>query len=88
MRTVFGVDQQVLALALAGMAESVGNSVLIIVLPLFIASYFVTGTTFGLTEVAMTGVVLSLFGFVNSSLQPVVGLFGDQIQQITAHEQR
>ena len=78
MRNPLGVDPQVLALALARMAESVGNSFLIVVLPLFIASDFVTGSTFGLTEVALTGVVLSLFGFVNSPLQPFTGRLSDR----------
>lgn len=78
MRNAFGVNPQVLALALARMAESVGNSFLIVVLPLFIASEFVTGETFGLTEVFITGVVLSIFGFVNSPLQPFTGWLSDR----------
>jgi len=78
MRNPLGVDPQVLALALARMSESVGNSFLIVVLPLFIASDFVGGSTFGLTEVAITGVVLSLFGFVNSPLQPFTGRLSDR----------
>jgi len=78
MRNPFGVDPQVLALALARMAESVGNSFLIVVLPLFIGSEFVTGSSFGLTEVAITGIVLSLFGFVNSPLQPFTGRLSDR----------
>ena len=78
MATLFGVNPQVIALALARMSESVGNSFLIVVLPLFIASDFVTGGTFGLTEVAITGIVLSLFGFVNSPLQPFTGRLSDR----------
>jgi MFS family permease len=78
MRNLLGVDRQVLALALARMAESVGNSFLIVVLPLFIASDVLTGSTFGLTEVALTGLVLSLFGFVNSPLQPFTGRLSDR----------
>ena len=74
---LLGVDRQVLTLALARMTESVGNSFLIVVLPLFIASDAVGGSTFGLGEVALTGVVLSLFGFVNSPLQPVTGRLSD-----------
>ncbi len=74
-----GADRQVLALAVARAAESVGNSFLIVVLPLFVASDAVGGSTFGLTEVALTGVVLSLFGFVNSPLQPFTGRFSDRI---------
>ena len=78
MRTLFGVNPQVLALALARMSESVGNSFLIVVLPLFIASEFVGGATFGLTEVFITGLVLSIFGFVNSPLQPFTGRLSDR----------
>ena len=78
MANMLGVNPQVLALALARMSESVGNSFLIVVLPLFIASDFVTGGTFGLTEVAITGIVLSLFGFVNSPLQPFTGRLSDR----------
>ena len=73
-----GVDPQVLTLALARMTESVGNSFLIVVLPLFIGSEVISGATFGLTEVAVTGIVLSLFGFVNSPLQPFTGRLSDR----------
>ena len=78
MKRLFGVNPQVIALALARMSESVGNSFLIVVLPLFIASDFVSGGAFGLTEVALTGVVLSLFGLVNSPLQPFTGRLSDR----------
>ena len=78
LRDRLGVDPQVLALALARMSESVGNSFLIVVLPLFVASDFVTGSTFGLTEVFITGLVLSIFGFVNSPLQPFTGRLSDR----------
>ena len=78
MRTLFGVNPQVLALALARMSESVGNSFLIVVLPLFIATDLIAGETFGLTEVFITGFVLSIFGFVNSPLQPFTGRLSDR----------
>jgi len=78
MANRLGVDPQVLALAVARMTESVGNSFLIVVLPLFIGSELVSGATFGLTEVAITGIVLSLFGLVNSPLQPFTGRLSDR----------
>ena len=78
LASTVGVKSQVLILALARMAEAVGNSFLIIVLPLFIASEFVTGGAFGLAEVTITGVVLALFGFVNSPLQPLTGRLSDR----------
>ncbi len=73
-----GVKPQVLLLALVRMAEAIGNSFLIVVLPLFIASDFVTGGSFGLAEVTVTGIVLALFGFVNSPLQPITGGLSDR----------
>ncbi len=78
MKDRLGVNPQVLALALARMSESVGNSFLIVVLPLFITSEFVAGNTFGLTEVFISGLVLSIFGFVNSPLQPFTGRLSDR----------
>ena len=79
MREPFGVNPQVLALALARMSESVGNSFLIVVLPLIIATDFIGGQSFGLTEVFITGLVLSIFGFVNSPLQPFTGGLSDRV---------
>ena len=74
----FAVDRRVFALAFARMADGVGNSFLIIVLPLFIASDVVTGSTFGLTEAMIIGIVLSLYGFLNSSFQPLTGRLSDR----------
>ncbi|MCH7659966.1 MAG: MFS transporter [Euryarchaeota archaeon] len=60
------------------MADGVGNSFLIIVLPLYIASGIVEGRTFGLTESMIIGIVLSLVGFVSSFSQPVTGRVSDR----------
>ena len=77
---VLGTDKRVLALAFARMADSLGNSFLIIVLPLYIASGEVslTGLT-GFSTELLIGVVLSLFGLLNSSLQPFTGRASDRI---------
>lgn len=126
MKPFLGVQPQVLILALARMAESIGNSFLIVVLPLYIATDHVTGTAIAgidlvliggaillgsivlvrtgfdywilllvpavvigvvllgrlgltLTEVAITGIILSLSGFVSSPLQPYTGRLSDRI---------
>ena len=83
---VLGVDRRVLALAMARMADALGNSFLIIVLPLYIASGeisiagIVDGRVLGfqLTEEFLIGVVLSLFGFLNSFGQPFTGRLSDR----------
>ena len=68
------------------MADALGNSFLIIVLPLYIASGQVSLTglvgvdVFGLVigEEFLIGSVLSLFGFLNSFGQPVTGRLSDR----------
>ncbi|ELY98597.1 MFS transporter [Natrialba asiatica] len=74
----FAVDRRVLALAFARMADGIGNSFLVIVIPLYVGSDIVGGTTFGLSESMIIGVILSLFGFFNSSFQPLTGRLSDQ----------
>lgn len=74
----FSVDKRVLALAIARMADSVGNSFLIVVLPLFIASGRLTGGTLGLSETVISGLVIGLFGLISSPLQPFAGRASDR----------
>jgi MFS family permease len=94
-------DRRVVVLALARMVGAMGNSFLIVVLPLFIASGEVdlsglvdttvdlggllgqsggaSGTlALTLTEPLLIGLVLSLFGFVNSLAQPFTGRLSDR----------
>ena len=75
----FAVDRRVLALACARMADGIGNSFLIIVIPLYVASGTVSGRSFGLEEAMIIGIILSLFGFLNSSFQPFTGRLSDRV---------
>jgi len=76
---LLGVDRRVLALALARMADAVGNSFLIIVLPLYVASEAVGGRIFGVPSSMIAGVVLALFGIASSIAQPVAGRLSDRM---------
>lgn len=76
---IFGVDRRVIALGFARMADAMGNSFLIVVLPLYIASGNVTGNFLGFSESLITGIVLGLFGLVSSFCQPFTGRFSDRI---------
>ncbi|WP_199693906.1 MFS transporter [Halococcus sp. IIIV-5B] len=60
------------------MADALGNSFLIVVLPLYIASATITGDGFGLTESFITGLVLALFGIASSVAQPIAGRLSDR----------
>ena len=88
---VVDTDRRVIVLALARMVGAAGNSFLIVVLPLYIASDLIDvsallGTEVGVgaaavtvTEPLLIGVVLSLFGFLNSLSQPVTGRLSDRM---------
>lgn len=78
-RIWFGTDRRVLALALARMADAMGNSFLIIVLPLYVAGETVTGTLFGVPASFVAGVVLALFGIASSLAQPLAGHLSDRV---------
>ena len=75
----FGVDRRVLALAFARMADAMGNSFLIIVLPLYIASNAVSGTAFGWSTPFVIGLTLALFGIASSLAQPFAGHLSDRV---------
>lgn len=77
--TWLGIDRRILALAIARMADALGNSFLIIVLPLYVASDVVTGGTFGLPSSLIAGVVLALFGIASSIAQPLAGRLSDRM---------
>jgi len=72
------VDRRVLVLAVARLADAIGNSFLIVVLPLLIATGTVSGNGFGISEALLTGIILSLYGFLNSLGQPLTGRLSDR----------
>lgn len=76
---VLSTDNRVVALAMARMADALGNSFLIIVLPLYIASGRISLAGLeGFSTELLIGLVLSLFGLLNSSLQPFTGRASDR----------
>ena len=77
MAEILGSDSRVVVLALARMTEAMGNSMLVIALPLYIASGALGGGAFGLTEAFFTGVILSATGLMSSLGQPFTGRISD-----------
>ncbi|MFB6304768.1 MAG: MFS transporter [Haloferacaceae archaeon] len=83
---VLDTDRRVLVLAMARMADALGNSFLIIVLPGYISSGeidltdLVGSSLLGveLTVPLLIGIVLSLFGLLNSLGQPFTGRVSDR----------
>ncbi len=76
--TLFGTDSRIIALGVARMADAIGNSFLIVVLPLYIASGNISGELFGLSDSMITGLVLGLYGLVSSAFQPFAGRLSDR----------
>ena len=76
-----GIDRRILALGGARMADAMGNSFLVIVLPLYVASEAVTGRLFGVPSSLVAGVVLALFGIASSVAQPMAGRISDRMGQ-------
>lgn len=76
-KKIFGTKRTVVVLGVARMADSVGNSFLIVVLPLYIASNHITGNDFGLSPSLITGIILGIFGLVTSISQPFAGHLSD-----------
>jgi MFS family permease len=77
--TFFNTDSRIIALGFARMADAMGNSFLIIVLPLYIASGQITGNFLGFSESLITGIVIGLFGLVSSICQPFAGRLSDRL---------
>ncbi len=66
-RQSLGVNRTVLALSMARLADGIGNSILFIILPLYVVQLPQAGIDFPLP--LLIGVLISAFGFANSELQ-------------------
>jgi MFS family permease len=74
-----GVNRAVLALSVGRLGDAVGNSILFIVVPLYVAK--LPSPAFPLPETVRAGILISLFGFVNAFAQPVAGALIDRINR-------
>lgn len=74
-----GVDKRVIFLGIARMADAMGNSFLIVVLPLYIASDSISGSFLGMKESLITGLILGVFGLITSFVQPFAGRLSDKL---------
>jgi len=72
-----GLNQAVLALSVARMADAMGNSILFIVIPLFVAK--IPHVYFHMPLPVMVGVLLASYGLVNSIAQPFTGALSDHL---------
>lgn len=71
-----GANRVVMALSVARLGDAIGNSILFIVIPLYVAKLPAPWLPF--PESIRVGILISLYGLVNSALQPFVGALSDR----------
>ena len=70
-------EPEVIALSFARMADALGNSLLIIILPLYIAAQ--PSPLFDLPTELLVGIAISLYGFIFALSQPFWGYASDRV---------
>lgn len=74
---LLSTEPEVLALSFARMADALGNSLLIVLLPLYIAEQ--PSTWLNLPTATQVGLVISLYGFLFAFAQPFAGMATDRV---------
>ena len=72
-----GANRVVMALSIARLGDAIGNSILIIVIPLYVAD--LPSPLLPFPEPVRVGILISLYGLVNALLQPVMGALSDRV---------
>jgi MFS family permease len=71
-----GANRVVMALSIARLGDAVGNSILFVVIPLYVAK--LPAPTVGLPESVRVGILISAYGLTNALLQPIMGGLSDR----------
>jgi MFS family permease len=74
-----GAHPAVLALSLARLGDAIGNSILFVIIPLYVAK--LPAPWFPVPETVRVGILISLYGLVNSVFQPVGGFLTDRFNR-------
>ncbi len=72
-----GFNRAVLALSVARMADAIGNSILFILIPLYVNK--IPEMFFHLPTTILAGILISIFGLTSSLFQPVMGALTDRL---------
>jgi MFS family permease len=70
----------VVALSVARMSDALGNSILFIAIPLYVAKLPSPLLSF-LPNSVLVGILISLYGFLFSGLQPLTGALSDRLSR-------
>jgi MFS family permease len=72
-----GGNRLVVALSVARLGDAIGNSILFIALPLYVAK--LSSPWFPFPESVRVGILLALYGLVSAFLQPIMGAVSDRL---------
>lgn len=72
----FGLTGAVLAISFARMGDAVGNGILLVILPLYVAQLHVAWLN--VSEPVRVGIVLALYGIASAIAQPFAGALADR----------
>lgn len=79
LKEVLGINRAVLALSVSRMADAAGNSILIIIIPLYVA--YVPTSHIDLPVPVLVGLLIGLFGITLSFTQPFMGALSDKLNK-------
>ncbi|MEJ2690738.1 MAG: MFS transporter [Deltaproteobacteria bacterium] len=74
-----GANRVVVALSVSRLGDALGNSILFIAIPLYVAKLY--SPFFPFPETVRAGILLSLYGFVNTLCQPFAGALSDRFNR-------
>jgi MFS family permease len=74
-----GANRVVVALSVARLGDALGNSILFVIIPLYVAK--LPSRILSLPDTVLVGILISLYGLTNSLLQPIVGAFLDRVSR-------
>lgn len=77
LKNILGINRAVLALSASRMADAIGNSILFIIIPLYVAQ--IPTEHLDLAIPVLVGLLIGLFGFVVSIFQPLMGALSDKL---------
>ena len=76
---MIGLNRTVAALSVARLADALGNSLLFVVIPLYVAK--LPAPWFPWSDEMRAGFLISMYGFVNAFLQPFAGALSDRMSK-------
>ena len=77
-----GANRIVMAISIARMSDALGNSILFIAIPLYVAQ-IPTLLLPSVPQPLLVGILISLYGIMNSALQPLTGALSDRMPRRT-----